>query len=203
MAKITALKAQKKTGRINVYIDDIFFCGISEKLIVDFGLYKGKELTNAEAQKLKKSEDFSRALNYAYRLLSFRPRSEKEIIDKLTSKYPEITVKKIVQKLKTDNYLNDYDFAKIWIEQRQTSRGKKLLISELYKKGIAKNIIEELIETIDDNESYNNAKALIRKKNKYKDISKTEAYKKVGLYLARRGFSYDIIKKVITDIYKH
>jgi regulatory protein len=202
MPKITKLSEQKKRlGRVNVYIDDVFAFGISEKLLVDYDLYKGKELTKEDEAKIKEAESLSKCLDKAYNFLSYRPRSEKEMRDKLLEKFEEETVDMAIIKLKDYNFINDMDFARMWVSSRGGSRSARALSFELKKKGVSKEVIEEAVSDIDKEKEFENALDIVRSKSKYHGLEKNEAYQKVGGFLARRGYNYDIIKRVITEIY--
>lgn len=201
MGKITSITPQKRKGRVNINIDGEYSFAIFETALVDFDLYKNKELTEAEIKKIKEADDISKCLNAAYNYLSYRPRSEQEIRDKLKEKYQAALIEKTVVKLKELKYLNDNDFARLWVDSRGASRGKIALKNELLKKGVAKNIIESTLESINSGEELENAKALIESKSKYKNLTKNEAYKRVAPYLQRRGYSYNTVKKIIDELY--
>lgn len=150
-------------------------------------------------------DEFEKYLNKALHFLSFRPRSEKEIRDKLLSKKaPEEIIERIINSLKEHKFLNDEDFAKWFIEQRLRFRpkGMRIIKMELKQKGISKDIIESVIQNSEfiiqnDLES---AKKLVEKKfDKYKDLEKQAIYQKLGAFLARRGFDWGTIKKSIDD----
>ena len=66
------------------------------------------------------------------RFLSYRPRSEKEVKEKLKIKYQKSNIKdltliidKVIQKLKEKKFINDNEFAKGWIENRLRFKPRK------------------------------------------------------------------------------
>ena len=150
-------------------------------------------------------DEFEKFYNKALKFLSYRPRSEKEIRGKLKrKKASEEIINKIIQRLKENNFINDEEFVKWWIEQRTTfkPRSLKLIKIELRQKGVDKELIEETIDrlssTIDDLES---AKKLIDKRlPRYKNLSGDKKFQKVARYLSSKGFSYDIIKEIFKII---
>jgi regulatory protein len=201
--KITRIEPQKKApGRVNVYVDDEFSFGISDKLLIDFDLYKGKEVEEKEIDKYKEGDSLSKCLDKAYHFLSYRQRSEKEMRDKLLEKYEEKTVEEAIERLKEYNLINDAEFSRMWVEQRGMGRGKRALSFELKRKGIDKDIIEEALEKIDPDKEYESALRLVKGKHKYKNLDRNEAYKKIAPFLSRRGYGYDTIKRVISEIAK-
>ncbi len=150
-------------------------------------------------------DNFERYFNASLRFLSFRPRSEKEVVDNLKKKKadPQVT-EKIITRLKEKNFLNDIDFAKWWVESRTRfkQRSIKLIILELKQKGISQDILDKIINDkglmINDLEQ---AKKLVEKKiEKYKGLSKYELYQKLGGFLVRRGFEWDTIKQSIDEV---
>lgn len=198
--KITSIKPQiKAPGRVNVYVDSEFSFGISEKMIIDFDLYKGKEITQNEIEIYKERDSLGKCLDKAYRYLSYRPKSEKEMRDKLLEKYEEKTVGEAIEKLKEYNFLNDKDFSRMWVEQRSVGRGKRALAFELKRKGIDKDTIEEALSEMDTDKEFESALRLVRGKEKYKNLDRNEVYKKIAPFLSRRGYSYDVIKKVLDE----
>lgn len=199
--KITSIESQKKRpGRVNVYLDGEFAFGISDKLLVDFDLYKGKELSQSELENIKGGENVGKAMDKAYRFLSFRPRSEKEMRDKLSEKFEQETVDEAIGKLKSYNFINDEEFARMWVNSRQSGRSAKALAFELKRKGLEKSVIDGALSDVDKESELESALELVRSKSKYQGLEKQEAYQKIGGFLARRGYNYDIIKKVIEEV---
>lgn len=155
-------------------------------------------------------DEFEKFYNKALRFLSFRPRSEKEVRDNLSKSSfakasegqegKEKVIDKVIYKLKEQKFLNDEEFAKWWIEQRQTHKPRAfwLVKSELKQKGIDINKIQ-IPETIIQAD-LEQAKKIVQKKiDKYKNLSRKEIYQKLGSVLARKGFDWEIIKKSIDD----
>ncbi|MBM7854476.1 regulatory protein [Desulfohalotomaculum tongense] len=134
------------------------------------------------------------------RLLTFRRRSEKEIKDKLLQKgYRDDIIDKVLDFLKEYQLIDDYVFARQWVEHRLAARpmGVVGLKYELKKYGIDKQKAEAVLAEIDAEMELELAQKLIQKKinNSSKPLTKQRA---AGL-LQRRGFSYDTIFKVLSE----
>lgn len=162
-------------------------------------------------------EEFDRYYLKAIHFLSFRPRSSKEVRENLqktiakrklpidVEKEHQAYIPKIIDKLTEQKFLNDYTFAAWWIEQRSRNKPKSqmLLKMELKQKGIGEDIIasvlsDEEIQTIADD--FVLAKKIVEKKiHRYNDLSRQDVYKKLGGLLARRGFSWDVVKRSIDE----
>ncbi|HVA96568.1 MAG TPA: regulatory protein RecX [Candidatus Acidoferrales bacterium] len=153
-------------------------------------------------------EHFERYLNLAYFYLSIRNRSEKEIRDYLTKKKaaPQI-IEKIITSLKDKKFLNDEEFARAWVlnRVRLKPKGKALLKIELRQKGITDEIISSVLQSTEDEipDELEQAKSLIIKKlERLSGSPRQEIYQKVGGFLSRRGYNWDIVKKAIDESLK-
>ncbi len=148
-------------------------------------------------------DHYEKYFNSAVHFLSFRPRSEKEVRDNLVKKKaPDEVIEKIISVLKKNKFLDDHEFARLWVRSRATykQRSKLVISMELKQKGIAKDIIDEALEGDEETSvsDIDQAKAIVEKKiGKYKGLPRQEIYQKLGGLLGRRGFSWDIIKKAI------
>lgn len=201
MPQITKIEEQRKLkNRVNIYIDGEFSFGLSSQLLIDYDLFKGKELSPEEIERIKEGDSLTKCLSKAYRFLSYRPRSEKEMRDKLLEKFDPQTVDRAISRLEEFSYVNDSDFARMWVNSRGNGRSNRAIAYELKKKGVAPETIEESLAGIGRSEEFRAALELVQSRSKYRDLSKEEAFKKVGGFLSRRGYSYEIIKKVIEEL---
>jgi len=143
-------------------------------------------------------------LDRAYRFLSFRPRSEKEIKNYLKrKKVPDEAIQKVVDELKRQKLVDDLEFARWWIEQRQTFRpkGKIALQMELGQKGVDREVTQGVIDEMVD-ELALAKKAFQKKKVAYEKLSQREFRQKMSAFLARRGFSWSTIKETLDELGK-
>lgn len=157
------------------------------------------------------AEGFDKLYNTALKLLSYRPRSEKEIIDRLNIKYQKSNIKnlegiidEVILRLKEQSFIDDEEFVRWWIEQRTNfkPRSLRLIKMELKQKGISKILIEKMINDkglmIND---LDNAKKLVEKRlPRYKSLLKEKAYEKLERFLSSKGFNWDTIKKSIDEV---
>ncbi len=93
--------------------------------------------------------DLEAAKQKAYRLLSLRPHSEKELEKKLREKgFPAVVVKETLEKLHDLKYLNDASFANQWARNLVVNRfwGNKKVIASLREKGLSAELIDLSIE---------------------------------------------------------
>lgn len=198
MPQITKIKAQKNKKRVNIYLDGKFAFGLDADNLLKAGLKVDQSLTQKQVDDLIFKNEFQKLFNRTLRLISRRPRSEKEIRDYLKKKKASLKViEGVVKKLKQLRQLDDQEFARWWVDQRTTfrPRGKFGLTMELRQKGIDKEVIRKAVEKVSELPL---AEKLAQKKAKsYKNLPKRERYQKLSAYLARRGFSWEVIKKAV------
>jgi regulatory protein len=139
---------------------------------------------------------YQRCLDKAFLLLSIRMQTEHELWEKLGKKSEKADIYRVLCRLKELGYVDDPKFASMWVESRSNSRGPGLLRTELIKKGIKKDIIDSALSDYDKETQILAAKRAILAKDK-PDLTPDVRFKKLGGLLARRGFSYDIIKKAL------
>ena len=141
-------------------------------------------------------------------MLSYRPRSRQELSQRLEKKsFPPEVVKDIIEYLKEKGYLNDEAFARFWINSRLSAKptGAGRLRVELIKKGIDKSVIDQVLSQF--KEHYNETdlahEAGLRRLNVLKKderLSKEKIRNRLSGYLARHGFSYEIVREVLDRI---
>ena len=145
-----------------------------------------------------------KAKNYAFLLLKFRLRSEREIRQRLEKKKfnPEIIEEALVF-LKEKKFIDDNYFAKAWIESRiKKPLGIRRLKTELRIKGIDKAIIDTKINETKKRYFEEDVVREIAadRLNKLKDIDPQKAKRRVYAYLLRRGFSPEVVIDVISQL---
>ena len=152
----------------------------------------------------KKIDSLQKTRNYAFLLLKFRPRSEKEIYQRLKKKkFDDRIIKETIAFLKDKDFINDNYFAKAWVESRlKRPLGLRRIKQELRIKGIGKEIIDSQIDEIKKNYSEEDIVAEIARErfNRLKNIEPEKAKRRLYAYLLRRGFSPDIVVEIVNQL---
>lgn len=152
------------------------------------------------------NEEYQILRDYALKLLTFRPRSISEIQSKLIYycrkyKIPQTLYPKIIAELEQKNLLNDEEFVKWWVEQRQSFRpkGKIVIRMELLAKGVNREIIDKVLASDQNkNSELVSAEKIVYKKiNLYKNLPARQIKRKLEEHLLRRGFTWDIIRRAV------
>ena len=204
MSKITALKTNRRTNKqVSMFLDGKFTVSLDTETAVKEGLKIGQELSDDKVKELAKNVDLARCLNIAYRFLSYRPRSEAEMKERLHRRgFDDSNIEIIINKLKEQNLLDDTAFAQFWKENREMfrPRSQRLTRLELRKKGVADAIIKEVTAESDDMQSAYQAalsKAQRLPKQEYEVFRR-----RLGDYLKRRGFGYAVISQTVKRIWQ-
>ncbi len=212
--KVTVLETQKRdSSRLNMYVDENFFCGVSLNVVAQFGIYQGKELFENELNEILKAELRARFFDRTVSYLVRSPKTEfqvrrylKDLAFKKKGKWFEDISKEdlsgieefVIKKLLEYEYLNDEKYAQLFVESRikYKPRGKNILYGELISKGVSKDIVEKVLcEMLSD--EYTILVSTYRKRFKDQKIY-LEDRKKID-FLRRKGFNWDLIEKFIND----
>ena len=151
------------------------------------------------------SDLYDKAKNYAYRLLGFRARSEKELKSKISGKgYSRKITDRVVNDLSDEGLVDDKKFAADWIRTRleYNPRSLSAIKYELLARGIDEDIAEKQLGDIAlDFDEKEIVRGLIMKRMSIVvGLDKQKAKQRLYNFLKRRGFSSEIILKTLSDI---
>jgi len=201
--QITKIEQQKKNKRrYSVFLDGEYTFALHQDLLFRVNLHTGDEITSEQVEQFQYEDQILAAKEAAFNLLKYRERSTEEVRDRLRKKqYSEKVIAEVVQYLLEKDFLNDQHFAEIFAVDQLTRKniGPIRLRSELQKKKLPKQLIEQTIEKIyqkyDLREQAEQAAA--KKRKTLKNVDGETAYRRLTYYLARRGFSWEIISDVV------
>jgi regulatory protein len=192
---ITDLKIQKRNkNRVNVSLDNKFFCVMNLETVVKNNLKKGTIISEQKLKTLQDENEQAEAFNTALKLVSKRFKTNHELRTYLKNKgYLDVVINNVIGRLKEYNYIDDGRYCESYITHHQ-NKGKNLLKQELWNKGISEQTIDDMLKNISDQTEQ--IKALMDKWLKNKESTK-ENYQKLTRYLINKGFSYEEILKVL------
>lgn len=204
--KITRIEKQIKfKNRYNIFLDGEFAFGLYDDTILKFGLRTNDELSDEIIDQIKKHDEFNYGKFIAYSFLSYKQRSKSEIIKKLKAKkISDNVIENIVNVLTEQKYINDHNYAKLYLESKLMSKpiGKRLLKLKLYEKGIDKEVSEKVIdENYNEEIELESAEKLLEKyAKKVRGKNDFEKKKKCFSYLISRGFDFETANKALKNI---
>jgi regulatory protein len=110
---------------------------------------------------------------------------------------------RVLDRLQLAGLIDDQRFARDWVESRQARRhlSRSALRHELQTKGVAREFIDLALEDVDREDELQAARALAGKKlGSLADLPRAVQQRRVAGALARRGFSSDIVSRVLADL---
>lgn len=202
MEKITAIQAQKRKGRYNIFIDGQYRFPVSEEVLIKYQLHKGQEITKQEIEAITNAEQIAKAYNKALDFLSYQLRTEKEIIDYLVKHdFTEFEIEPTLKKLREQNLINDLEYAKSYTRTmaRTSDKGPRVIRQNLRKKGVLENEIDEALTEYSTQMQLETLAHLIPKLlHKYQREAFKNQIQKAKKALLTKGFNSDLINEAFT-----
>jgi regulatory protein len=204
MSKITKLTpGRSREKRVNVFLDGKFIFSLLTEVAIKEGLQVGQELSANQVELLTKSNQFHRGFSAAIRYLSYRPRSEAEVRQRLQRHgFNGDCIEKVIAKLKEQGLVDDTAFARAWKENRESfrPRSKQLTRLELQRKGLDSGIIDQIVSEVDNGDSA--YRAAVSKARRLSASEFPDFRRRLGEYLRRRGFDYEVINHTVERVWK-
>lgn len=200
-------------GRWLVWLEDGSLLRVGEGDVVSFSLYAGMELSEEQLEGIKQAQEKAKLKNKALTLLAARPMSQRELERKLSAKSPRKgepqegeeqrqqrreMAQEVAQRMAQVGLVDDREYASTVV--RHYSRkgyGPAKIRDELYRRGVPREFWDEAMEERDQGDD--KLRALVEKKLRGAAPTREEL-KKVSAYLARRGFSWEEISRVLSQV---
>ncbi|MDD4984532.1 MAG: RecX family transcriptional regulator [Dehalococcoidales bacterium] len=204
MSRVTALRLGRGRGkRVNIYLDGAFAFSLGVEVVAQEGLKVGQELTRSQLEELGVVDGSQRCLEAAVHYLSYRPRSEFELRERLVRRgFDSDSIEAAMARLKEQGLVDDVDFARFWRDNRQSfsPRSRWLTGLELRRKGVAEEVIDRVVGDVDDEASAYRA-ALSRAHRL--TASDYQSFRHcLAEYLRRRGFGYRVINNTVEQLWQ-
>jgi regulatory protein len=197
--KITDIKQQvKNQSRYSIYVDGKYSFSLSESALLGSKLSVGNELTGVQIDDLKNKSEVDKAYNNCLNLIVRRKRSKWEIEQYLKRKsIDQDVVNDIVKRLEENNWLDDLEFARAWVNNRRLL--KPISKRRLWQELKAKRVDESSIKTALSEDLTEERKVLAELVERKQKQTRYQDKQKLMAYLLRQGYSYDDVKSVIED----
>jgi len=204
MNTVTVIETQmKRRGRVKVFLDKGFAFSLSLPVAAEAGLHKGQTLSLPEIERLKSADRLQSSLDSALKYMSPRPRSEVEIRARLNRHgFDTDTIQQVLALLKERGLVDDIAFARFWRENRENfrPRSRRLIELELKQKGVDAETIAEATAGVDDEPSA--YRAAQRKARSLARLDHSSFRKRLGDFLKRRGFDYELVNRTIDRVWQ-
>ncbi len=181
---------------VRISVDGGFWDEIPYLIAFDFRLNKGSEVDDSLLVNVKQKADEKNAFDYAVKYLSRYSVTAKRLKQKLYEKeYNKSVVENVAAKLLDLKYLDDYAFAENLVASKSKKLGKRRLKSELLNKGVGSDIIDEVLETLDNDDMFYTAMTVAEKWYRSHELVTIQDSQKFFRFMAYRGFDYDLINR--------
>lgn len=197
---------QRKGSNVLICFDEGEPITLDYRTVLDNGLRKNDKVDEKLFERLVSESIFLKTKDSAFRLLGRRHHSTSELRTKLIKKkYPKEIIEKVLTDLTDQALLNDEQFAIAYLEERLVKKkiGFNKLKAELFKKGIERKIIDNVLLSVDHELSYEQALELANRKRltlQGKEKDKKKLKSKIFSFLSSRGYETDVIMKVLNNI---
>lgn len=202
--KVTALRTQRRNRqRVDVYLDGER--AFSMTALLAAALHVDQDLSTEEVASLQARDAQEDAHEAALRYLGYRPRSETEVRRYLEQRgYPPEVQEETLSRLRQSGLVSDDDFTRFWVENRERfrPRSRRALRYELRLKGIAPDLIEGALASVDEEDG---AYAVAQKRAERfvrEGLDAQTFRQKLGQFLTRRGYEYAIIRQVVSRLWQ-
>ena len=144
-----------KANKIHLLLDGEYRMTVDRDFIAMSGITNHMELDDAALEDLSGAISARRAFNKATDLLSRRDHSTAELLQKLRQKgFDAEAAQSAVEKLRDFGYLDDRRFAEAYAAELVRSKGfgKRRIVTELFRKGIDREIISDVTDALEPSE---------------------------------------------------
>ncbi len=188
-----------KKGKVLLYLDGEAAIRVDKETFLLSPFKEGTEISDEELLDLIKSSDYRIAKERALYLLGLKNYSKNQLCRKLCELVSRETAEEICDKMEELRLLDDRNYAQICVRDMINIKkfGVSRIRTELYKRGIDRDIIDEVLCDIDTDNSENITEILEKKYPMWDEDEKIR--RKAFAFLQRRGYSYSEINSVMRN----
>ncbi|WP_311516564.1 regulatory protein RecX [uncultured Anaerococcus sp.] len=178
------------------------FFYVSYDFFNDLGISRNDEVDFADFKKISEENSYNRAKNYILSRISYANKTSFEIGKILRDKgYEADVVDRVMNFLVDFHLIDDNEFVRAFISDKSSINGwtRNKIKYKLRIKGIPDSLIDENLDLIDAEKEYERAKYFAQKKARgdYSFANKNKVYR----HLASKGFDFDLISRVVGEIF--
>ena len=185
-------------------LDDGASVDLRRDVADELSLDGGVDVALADLDAARSTSEVRHARAVGLRYLNERPRSIKELKDRLMrDDLSAEAIDEVVDEFIGLGYLDDDAFARVWAESRATSRpkGRKLLFRELAQKGVDRDTVSQVIEDHYPPDSDLARRIAVQRARSLGHLDRETFRRRLGGYLSRRGFDYGTIAPLLDDLW--
>ena len=198
--KITKVSPQKNNNsRVNVFVDDIYRFSLDGAEAILKGIKEGKEVSSKDIENLIMDSEYSKARDTAFNILSRKSITSASLTDSLIQKgYDSVVAYEVIGELTELGYIDDESYGIMFLEYcHEKMWGKKKIRYEMKQKGLSDDIIENILQSYNEDDYLADMADLIISKYSACDLGDMKTKAKITRFFASRGFDFSKIDSEI------
>ena len=189
-------------SRCRIYVDGNFAFVLYKGEIRLYKIREQEEISEETYRKITEEVLVKRAKLRCMNLLKSRPYTEYQLREKLRQgEYSREIQDTAIAYVKSFGYVDDVQYAKDYALSQTETKSRRAISESLMRKGIAKEIVEEVFADLEEDGNMSDERKLAEKWMEKKKFSPEKAdYKeqqKIAAFLYRKGIPMEVIRKAI------
>ena len=185
--------------KCKVFLGEDFAFVLYKSEAARFHIEEGSDLSEETYERIKEEILLKRARDRALYLLQSQGRTQAEMIGKLQNDgYPDDITREVMSFLSEYHFVDDSAYTENYIHVNKGRKSPRQMAYELQQKGVDKAKISQILEEnpVDEEET---ARALLKKKTGGQIPEDWKERQKLAAFLGRKGFSFDVIQRVLRN----
>ncbi len=199
---VTGIEEMSRS-RSRVYLDGSFAFVLYKGELRFYGIRTGEALEEEAFLTITEELLPKRATLRCMNLLKSRPYTEKQLRDKLAQGlYPQESIDLALDYVKSYHYVDDDRYARDYIENQQEKKSKRVIETDLLRKGIPKELVESAFREQQDAgigpDEDALAKMWLEKKHFDPQNADYKERQKMSAFLYRKGIGTAAIRRALS-----
>ncbi len=185
--------------KCKVFLGEDFAFVLYKNEAARFHIEEGSDLSEETYEQIKEEILLKRARDRALYLLQSQGRTKAEMIKKLQNDgYPDDVTREVMSFLSEYHFVDDNAYTENYIHVNKSRKSPRQMAYELQQKGVDKAKISRILEKnpVDEEET---ARALLKKKTGGQIPEDWKERQKLAAFLGRKGFSFEVIQRVLRE----
>ena len=186
--------------KCKVFLEGDFAFVLYKSEAARFHIEEGNDLPAKTYEMIEEEILLKRARDRALYLLQSQGRTHAEMIKKLKDDgYSQSVTERVLSFLQEYHFIDDNAYTENYIHVNKGRKSKRQITYELQQKGVDRNQIRQMLEEnpVDEEET---VRALLKKKTGGRIPEDKKEIQKLAAFLGRKGFSFEVISRVLRDV---
>lgn len=186
--------------KCKVFLEGDFAFVLYKSEAARFHIEEGNDLPAKTYEMIEEEILLKRARDRTLYLLQSQGRTQAEMIKKLKDDgYSQSVTERVLSFLQEYHFIDDNAYTENYIHVNKGRKSKRQITYELQQKGVDRDQIRQMLEEnpVDEEET---VRALLKKKTGGRIPEDKKEIQKLAAFLGRKGFSFEVISRVLRDV---